>query len=59
MLILAVCCQGYQTGYVYLYQADRLAADDELAASSGISSSLTASDRDLAARIGLAAVSAY
>jgi len=50
-----MCHQGYQTGYLYMYQA----SDAEVDASSGISSSLATSDRDLAARLGLAALSAH
>jgi len=50
-----VCDQGYQTGYVYLTQADRTGSDAELAPSTGVTGNLTGSDRDLA-RIGLVAL---
>ena len=50
---VCVCNQGYQTGYVYLGQAERTGSDAELAPSTGVASSLTGSDRDLA-RLGLA-----
>jgi len=53
---VCVCEQGYQTGYVYLCQADCTGSDSELAPSTGVGSSLTASDRDLAARLGSAHV---
>ena len=51
---MCLCDQGYQTGYVYIYlsQVDRTGSDAELAPSTGVSSNLTGSDRDLA-RIGL------
>jgi len=53
-----VCDQGYQTGYVYLSQAEHTGSDAELAPSTGVASSLTGSDRDLA-RLGLVALSSY
>ena len=53
-----MCDQGYQTGYVYLCQAERTGSDAELAPSTGVASSLTGSDRDLA-RLGLVALTAF
>ena len=50
-----MCDQGYQTGYVYLSQADRTGSDAELVPSTGVGSGITDRDRELA-RLGLDAL---